>query len=112
MANPEKSRVLKRGVEKSNESRPESLIANHEPILRDIYVSTDIETDGPVAGKHSMLSIGSAAYLADKELLGTFSANLETLPASVPDPKTAAWWATQPEAWSACRKISKRLLLP
>jgi hypothetical protein len=50
--------------------------------LREIYVSTDIETDGPVAGKHSMLSIGSAAYLADKELLGTFSSNLETLPAS------------------------------
>ena len=63
----------------------------------EIYVSTDIETDGPVAGKHSMLSIGSAAYLADKELLGTFSANLETLPASAPDPKTAAWWATQPD---------------
>ena len=68
--------------------------------LREIYVSTDIETDGPVAGKHSMLSIGSAAYLADRELLGTFSANLETLPASAPDPKTAAWWATQPDAWS------------
>jgi len=48
--------------------------------------------------------IGSAAYLADKELLGTFSANLETLLASAPDPKTAAWWATQPEAWSACRQ--------
>jgi hypothetical protein len=75
-----------------------------ESPLREIYVSTDIETDGPVAGKHSMLSIGSAAYLADKELLGTFSANLETLPASAPDPKTAAWWATQPEAWSACRQ--------
>ena len=72
--------------------------------LREIYVSTDIETDGPLAGKHSMLSIGSAAYLADKELLGTFSANLETLPASAPDPKTAAWWATQPDAWSACRQ--------
>jgi hypothetical protein len=25
-------------------------------------------------------------------------------PASAPDPKTAAWWATQPEAWSACRQ--------
>ena len=52
--------------------------------LREIYVSTDIETDGPLAGKHSMLSLGSAAYLADKELLGTFSANLETLPVSAP----------------------------
>src|SRR6201987_5637567 len=72
--------------------------------LREIYVSTDIETDGAVAGKHSMLSIGSAAYLGDKELLGTFFAKLAQLPPSVPDPKPAAWWATQPQAWSACRQ--------
>jgi len=30
--------------------------------MLEIYVSTDVETDGPVAGKHSILSIGSAAY--------------------------------------------------
>lgn len=69
----------------------------------EIYISTDIETDGPIAGKHSMLSIGSAAYKADKQLLATFSANLETLPGLIPDTRTSAWWATQPEAWSACR---------
>lgn len=51
-----------------------------------------------------MLSIGSAAYTAGKELLGTFSANLATLPDAVPDPKTAAWWTTQPAAWAACRQ--------
>ena len=51
---------------------------NDSPLL-EIYVSTDIETDGPVAGKHSILSIGSAAYLADKELLGTFAANRTTV---------------------------------
>ncbi len=72
--------------------------------MAEIYISTDVETDGPVAGRHSMLSIGSAAYTADKQLLGTFSANLETLPNAVPDPKTAAWWETQPEAWAACRR--------
>ncbi|MGE5465803.1 MAG: 3'-5' exoribonuclease domain-containing protein [Ignavibacteria bacterium] len=72
--------------------------------MAEIYVSTDVETDGPVAGRHSMLSIGSAAYTADKQLLGSFSANLETLPDAEPDPKTAAWWATQPEAWAACRR--------
>ncbi len=60
-----------------------------------------------------MLSIGSAAYLADKELLGTFSANLETLSASVPDPKTTAWWATQPEGMVGLpAKSRKRRLLP
>lgn len=70
----------------------------------EIYVSTDVETDGPVAGRHSMLSIGSAAYTADKRLLSTFSANLETLPELTSDARTAAWWAMQPQAWSACRQ--------
>ena len=42
----------------------------------EIYVSTDVETDGPIPGVYSMLSIGSAAYLPDKTLHGGFSANL------------------------------------
>lgn len=70
----------------------------------EIYISTDIETDGPIPGPHSMLSFGSAAYLADKTLLSTFEANLETLPGATGDPDTMAWWQTQPEAWTACRR--------
>lgn len=72
--------------------------------MPEIYISTDVETDGPIPGPHSMLSFGSAAYTADKQLVATFSANLETLDGATPDPKTAAWWATQPEAWAACRQ--------
>jgi hypothetical protein len=72
--------------------------------MAEIYISTDVETDGPIPGPHSMLSFASAAYSADKRLLGTFSANLETLPGAAAHPKTAEWWATQPEAWAACRK--------
>lgn len=72
--------------------------------MAEIYVSTDIETDGPVPGLNSMLSFGSAAYLADKTLIGTFSANLETLPEAAGNPATMAWWDTQPDAWLACRK--------
>lgn len=71
--------------------------------MSEIYISTDVETDGPIPGPHSMLSFGSAAYTADKRLLSTFSANLETLPGAAAHPKTAEWWATQPEAWAACR---------
>lgn len=70
----------------------------------EIYVSTDIETDGPVPGLNSMLSFGSAAFLPDKTLLGTFSANLETLDGASSNPETLAWWETNPEAWEACRK--------
>lgn len=66
-------------------------------------MSTDVETDGPIPGPHSMLSLGSAAYAADKTLVSTFSANLELLDGAAGHPDTMAWWATQPEAWAACR---------
>jgi hypothetical protein len=72
--------------------------------MAEIYVSTDVEADGPIPGPHSMLSFGSAAFKADKTLVGTFSRNLETLEGASADPKTAAWWQTQPEAWAACRR--------
>ena len=72
--------------------------------MNEIYISTDVETDGPIPGPHSMLSIGAAAYTGDKVLVSTFSANLETLPGAQAHPKTADWWATQPEAWETCRK--------
>ena len=72
--------------------------------MREIYVSTDVETDGPIPGPYSMLSFGSAAYLRDKSLVSTFSANLETLPGSSGDPRTIEWWKSQPEAWKACRE--------
>jgi len=70
----------------------------------EVYVSTDVEADGPIPGPHSMLSFGSAAYLPDKTLVSTFSANLETLAGATGNPETMAWWKTQPEAWEACRK--------
>lgn len=58
----------------------------------EIYVSTDIEADGPIPGPNSMLSFASAAYLADKTLVATFEANLTLLPGAAGDPKTMAWW--------------------
>lgn len=69
----------------------------------EIYVSTDVEADGPIPGPHSMLSFASAAYMVDKRLIATFSTNLEVLEGSTPHPVQAAWWETQPEAWAACR---------
>lgn len=72
--------------------------------MNEIYISTDVETDGPIPGPHSMLSMGSAAYTADKVLVSTFSANLETLPGAQAHPKTAEWWARQPDAWAESRK--------
>lgn len=72
--------------------------------MAEVYVSTDVEADGPIPGPHSMLSFASAAYLANKQLVGTFSVNLVTLPGASGHPRTMEWWRSQPEAWAACRK--------
>jgi hypothetical protein len=70
----------------------------------EIYISTDIEADGPVPGLHSMLSLGSAAYDSKRNLIGTFSANFETLEGAGTDLRTMAWWKTEPAAWKTCRQ--------
>jgi hypothetical protein len=72
--------------------------------VSEIYVSTDIEADGPIPGPNSMLSFGSAAFLADKTRVGTFSANLTLLPGAAGNPETMAFWKQHPEAWEAARK--------
>lgn len=70
----------------------------------EVYISVDIESNGPIPGPNSMLSIGAAAFSMDGELLGTFSANLEELSGSSGEASTMEWWSTQKEAWEACRK--------
>jgi hypothetical protein len=70
----------------------------------EIYVSTDIEADGPIPGPHSMLSLASAAYRPDKTVVATFTINLECLPDTAPDPRTLEWWRGFPEAWAKCRQ--------
>ena len=70
----------------------------------EIYVSTDIEADGPIPGTYSMLSFASAAYMADKIMVDTFQANLETLPNASSDPEAMLWWDAHPEAWEENRR--------
>src|SRR5262245_5205504 len=71
--------------------------------MAEIYVSTDVESDGPIPGPNSMLSFASAAYRADKSLIATFTANLETLPGAAPDPGTMSWWRDHADAYAATR---------
>ncbi len=75
--------------------------------MKEIYVSTDIEADGPIPGPNSMLSFASAAFTKDGRMLDTFSANLYRLQCATSDPKTMKWWETDPDArkaWKAGRK--------
>jgi len=71
--------------------------------MPEVYVSTDVETDGPIPGPNSMLSFASAALAADGSPLGTFSANLQLLPEAKADPKTATFWADNADAYAATR---------
>lgn len=64
-----------------------------------LYLVTDIETDGPDPGRHSMLSLGCVATNA-AGVVAEFSAVLAPLPGAVPDPGTMEWWATEPVAWA------------
>jgi hypothetical protein len=72
--------------------------------MAEIYVSTDVEADGPIPGPHSMLSLGSAAFAPDGTQVSTFSANLEFLPGATGYPETLKWWGKHKEGWAACRK--------
>ena len=70
----------------------------------EIYVSVDVESDGPIPGDFSMLSLGAAAFSADGELLSTFSANLVELNGARQDPDTMKWWAQNQTAYDITRQ--------
>ena len=72
--------------------------------MRELYISTDIEADGPIPGPHSMLSFGSAAFTEEGELISTFTVNLETLPGATMHPETQKFWDRNEKAWAACRE--------
>ena len=71
--------------------------------MTETYISTDIETDGPIPGENSMLSLGSVAFDANGVEIASFEINFETLPGAKTNPDTMKWWKTQPAAWTAAR---------
>ncbi len=66
--------------------------------MSEIYFSVDIETDGPIPGQNSMLSLGAVALDATGHELSTFTINFVELPGAVADASTMEWWAKQPAA--------------
>jgi hypothetical protein len=70
------------------------------PKKPELFLSIDIETDGPVAGLNSMLALGVAAFTGDGEQYGTWYSTLTPLPDAYQDTDTMNWWTTQPDAWA------------
>ena len=69
----------------------------------EIYVSVDIEADGPMPGPHSMLCFAAIAMNIAGDEIAQFTANLEMLPGATGHPDTLRFWSTQPDAWAAHR---------
>ncbi len=69
------------------------MIENNE-----IYVAVDIETDGPVPGLYSMISLAAVATTETEEI-DSFYHKLVPLEEASQDQRTMAWWMTEPEAW-------------
>lgn len=70
---------------------------NEQPV----FFVTDIETDGPDPGIHSMISLAAVACDAQGARLGHLALNLQPVEGHVADPGTMAWWASEPAAWRA-----------
>jgi DNA polymerase III alpha subunit (gram-positive type) len=74
----------------------------------EIYISVDIETNGPIPGPYSMLSLGAVAFDSEGNEIDEFTVNLKELEGAREHPATMKWWATQPkEVWEAARKGAK-----
>ena len=74
--------------------------------VKEIYCSTDIEADGPIPGKYSMLSLACSAgrFKNGKlEVVDEFSRNLERLPGAEEHPDTMNFWSGFPDAYNATR---------
>lgn len=69
-----------------------------------IYVVTDVELNGPIPGRHSMLSFASVAVTPDGHRNGEFEAVLDRLDGASTDPETMAFWQTRPEAYAAATR--------
>jgi hypothetical protein len=65
---------------------------------------TDVELDGPVPGRHSILSFASVAVTPDGHQHGEFEAVLGQLDGASPDPETMAFWKTQPDAYAGATR--------
>jgi DNA polymerase III epsilon subunit-like protein len=61
------------------------------------FISVDVETDGPLVGRNSLLSVGAVAFCTEHGELASFKVNLKR--AGRPDPDTMKFWAAHPVAF-------------
>jgi hypothetical protein len=70
---------------------------------KEIYISFDVESNGPIPGEFSILSVGAITLTPQGQELGTFYANLDPLPGAQQDPDTMNWREKNQSAYDATR---------
>jgi hypothetical protein len=68
-----------------------------------VYISIDVETNGPIPGPYSMLSLGAVAFDASGTELSSWYQNFDLLDGSHADPKTQAFWEQNKNAYDLTR---------
>ena len=68
---------------------------------KQLYLSFDVEADGPVPGPFSMLSLGAVVFNLEDESTSSFYKVLSPLPDATQDPDTMKFWQRNPKAWEA-----------
>jgi len=70
---------------------------------KEVFFSLDIEADGPIPVRNSMLSLGAVAFDETGAEVGYWEANLAPLPGAAQDERTMRdFWNKNPEAWAYC----------
>lgn len=77
-------------------------------IKKQIYVSIDVECDGPIPGEYSMLSLGAYAIDETGEEYGSFYRTIEPIPGAQQHPDTMVWWRGCPKAFAEATKDPER----
>jgi 3' exoribonuclease, RNase T-like len=70
---------------------------------QEIFFSVDVETNGPIPGPHSLLSLGCVALDPQGTELDTWYANFQLLEGSAPHPDTMQFWEKFPDMWAQTR---------
>jgi hypothetical protein len=76
----------------------------------EVYISFDVESNGPMPGFHSMYSFGACSFTLESGFLDSIGRNLEVLPGAIEDRRTMNEFWAQPEnhaAFWAARKDPK-----
>ena len=72
--------------------------------MPELFISVDIEADGPIPGEYSMLSLGAVAFNEHRHEVGSWQSNFYTLEGAGQHPDTMDFWSKNEKAYTYTRQ--------